>query len=91
MSDPQRWRLDIAGPSAHAIERLPEKYAAAVAEGMEHIAERPRRLGKPLRLELEGHWSARRGPYRIIYALDDPSRTVRVVAVGHRADVCRSS
>jgi mRNA interferase RelE/StbE len=46
-------------------------------------------VGKPLRFEYEGRWSARRGPYRIISSLDQARRTVTVLAVGHRADVYR--
>jgi mRNA interferase RelE/StbE len=63
--------------------------AAAVIETLGAIASNPRRLGKPLRFELEGDWSARRGPYRIVYGIDDETRTVSVVAVAHRADVYR--
>jgi mRNA interferase RelE/StbE len=69
--------------------RPPISVAAAV-ETFGAIASNPRRLGKPLRFELEGHWSARRGPYRIVYRIDDEARTVLVVAVAHRADVYRS-
>lgn len=89
MSEPELWHLTVAGPAARDIQRLPEKYATAIVEALAHIAENPRRLGKPLRLELDGHWSARRGPYRIIYTLDDADRTIQVVAVAHRADVYR--
>ncbi len=71
------------------LERLPERYATAVAELLPAIAANPRRLGKPLRFELEGRRVARRGPYRIIYAIDDGARTVTVLAVAHRADVYR--
>ena len=46
--------------------------------------------GKPLRFELEGRWVARRGPYRIIYSLDEEERTVRVLAVAPRADAYRT-
>lgn len=53
------------------------------------IAENPRRLGKPLRFELDDRWAARRGPYRVIYELDEKARTVTVTAVAHRADVYR--
>ena len=53
------------------------------------IASNPRRLGKSLRFELEGYWSARRGPYRIVYRIDDEARIVSVIAVAHRADVYR--
>jgi hypothetical protein len=35
------------------------------------------------------HWAARRGLYRIIYALDEDPRTVTVLAVAHRVDVYR--
>ena len=31
----------------------------------------PRRVGKPPLRELAGIWSARRGPYRVIYEIDD--------------------
>lgn len=89
MSELEPWRLTVAGPAARDIQRLPEKYATAMVEALAHIAENPRRLGKPLRLELDGHWSARRGPYRIIYTLDEAQHTVQVVAVAHRADVYR--
>ena len=89
MSDQEPWRLTVAGPAARDIQRLPEKYATAIVEALAHIAGNPKRLGKPLRLELDGHWSARRGPYRIIYSLDEAQRTVQVVAVAHRADAYR--
>jgi mRNA interferase RelE/StbE len=71
------------------LRRLPERYAAAVVELLPAIAANPKRLGKPLRFELEGRWAARRGPYRVIYALEQGSRTVTVLAVAHRADAYR--
>jgi mRNA-degrading endonuclease RelE of RelBE toxin-antitoxin system len=71
------------------LGRLPERYATAVFELLPAIAANPKRLGKPLRFELEGRWAARRGPYRVIYTLDEKTRTVIVLAVAHRADVYR--
>jgi mRNA-degrading endonuclease RelE of RelBE toxin-antitoxin system len=83
------WRLVVSGPAARDLEGLPEKAAAAVVESFQAIAADPRRVGKPLRFELEGLWSARRGPYRVIYRIDEAERVVVVVAVGHRASVYR--
>jgi mRNA-degrading endonuclease RelE of RelBE toxin-antitoxin system len=71
------------------MDRLPIAVAAAVIETFDAIASNPHRLGKPLRFELTGCWSARRGPYRIIYRIDDASGTVSVLAVAHRADAYR--
>jgi mRNA interferase RelE/StbE len=76
-------------PARREFDRLPISVAAAVLETLDAIAENPRRLGKPLMLEHEGRYSARRGPYRVIYELDEDERLVRVIAIGHGRDVHR--
>jgi mRNA interferase RelE/StbE len=76
-------------PARRQFDRLPIAVAAAVLETLYAIAENPRRLGKPLMLEHEGRFSARRGPYRIIYELEEEAHLVRVLAIGHRRDVYR--
>lgn len=83
------WRLVVAAPAARELEQLSEKASTAVIESFQAIAADPRRVGKPLRFELEGLWSARRGPYRVLYRINEDERVVTVVAVGHRADVYR--
>jgi mRNA interferase RelE/StbE len=83
------WDVLVAPPARRQIDRLPIPVAAAVMQTLDAIASNPRRLGKPLRFALEGYLSARRGPYRIIYRIDDPSRLITVVAIAHRADVYR--
>jgi len=79
----------VMPPARREFDHLPIKVATAVLETLEAIAQNPRRLGKPLMLEHAGRFSARRGPYRIIYELDDEERVVRVVAIGHRRDLYR--
>jgi mRNA interferase RelE/StbE len=76
-------------PARREFDRLPLSIAAAVLETLDAIAENPKRLGRPVTLEHEGRFSARRGPYRIIYELDEDDHLVRVVAIGHRRDVYR--
>jgi mRNA interferase RelE/StbE len=83
------WDVRVLPPARRQLDRLPISVAAAVIETLGAIASNPRRLGKPLRFELEGYWSARRGPYRIVYRIDDETRSVSVVAVAHRADAYR--
>lgn len=71
-----------------ALTRLPEKVAAAAVEFIYgSVAENPRRVGKPLRRELEGLCSARRGDFRIVYRISD---AVTMMAIDHRADIYRS-
>jgi len=76
--------------SRRALTRLPEKVATAVAELLYgSLAASPYRVGKPLKLGLEGLHSARRGDYRVIYRIDDQRRLVTVIAIEHRSEIYR--
>jgi mRNA-degrading endonuclease RelE of RelBE toxin-antitoxin system len=67
---------------------LPEKVGTAVVEFVyASLVAHPHRSGKPLRLELEGLHSARRGDYRVIYRLR--RRRLTVLAIEHRSDAYR--
>ncbi|MGO9906435.1 MAG: type II toxin-antitoxin system RelE family toxin [Solirubrobacteraceae bacterium] len=83
------WRVVVMAPARRQFDRLPISVAAAVLETLDAIAANPKRLGKRLALEHEGRWSARRGPYRVIYEVLEDDHVVRVVAIGHRRDVYR--
>lgn len=80
--------LRVAPSAAHPLERLPGSVAAAVVEFMTGpLLAGSKRIGKPLGRQLSGFWSARRGAYRVIYAVDEDAGTVLVVRIDHRADV----
>ena len=83
------WCILVMPPARRAFDKLPISVAAAVLATLDAIAENPRRLCKPLMFEHKGRFSARRGPYRIIYELEDQQHVVRVIAIGHRRDVSR--
>ncbi|MDY7106670.1 MAG: type II toxin-antitoxin system RelE/ParE family toxin [Actinomycetota bacterium] len=86
-----RRRLIVAASAERSLRRLPEAVAAAVVEFMTGaLLEGPRRVGHPLQRELSGLWSARRGPYRIVYEINDDDTTVIVLRIDHRADVYRT-
>jgi mRNA interferase RelE/StbE len=73
-----------------ALARLPEKVATAVVEFLYgSLASSTYRVGKPLKLGLEGLHSAHRGDYRVIYRIDDKQRRITVVAIEHRSDAYR--
>jgi mRNA interferase RelE/StbE len=77
-------------PARRAVVRLPEKVATAAVEFLYgSLAASPHRVGKPLKLGLEGLYSARRGDYRVIYRIDDQHGRVDVVAIEHRSDIYR--
>jgi len=84
--------FEIAWTSSarRALNRLPEKVATAVVEFIYgSLAANPPRVGRPLKLDLAGLHSARRGDYRVIYRIDTDRRRVEVIVVEHRADAYR--
>jgi len=83
--------LQVAAGAARAIQQnLPERVAAAVIEFVTgSLTAAPRRVGKPLRRELAGLYSARRGTFRLLYRIDDAEHLVTVIHVEHRADAYR--
>ncbi len=85
------YRIRWTSAARRAIENtLPESVAAAVWEFVNGaLADNPHRVGKQLVRELAGHWSARRGQYRVIYVIDDNQVIVTVVTIDHRRDVYR--
>ena len=74
------------------MDRIPPRIVPAIVEfAYGDLAGNPRRVGKPLSRELEGRFSARRGPYRLTYTIDEDAQTVGILRVDHRADVYRPS
>jgi mRNA-degrading endonuclease RelE of RelBE toxin-antitoxin system len=86
-----RYELVVTAPAARTVkETLPEAVAFAVIDFMTGpLLDNPKQVGAPLRDELEGIWSARRGTYRILYRIDDEAREVIVLRIGHRRDIYR--
>jgi mRNA interferase RelE/StbE len=73
-------------------DELPESVATAALEFITGpLLDNPRRVGKPLAPPLQDRHSARRGTYRILYRIEDDSRTVIVLLISHRGDAYRSN
>lgn len=84
------YRVEIRSPAQRNLNKLPGKaFDAVIAFIAGPLAENPQRVGRPLRHEFEGTYSARVGPYRILYEIDDVVRVVAVIRLAHRADVYR--
>jgi mRNA interferase RelE/StbE len=71
-------------------ETLPEGVAAAAYEFITGpLLGQPDRVGKRLLPPLDDRFSARLGTYRVIYRVDDKTRVVTVVDIGHRREIYR--
>ena len=90
-ADPYEIRFQPAARRAIS-HRLRETVAAAVLEFCDAaLAIKPCKVGKPLFGPLAGCFGARRGTYRIVYRIDEQSRSVQVIDIDHRAGIYRRS
>lgn len=94
MTDPEgpsaAFEVRFTAAARRSLNTIPPRVLSAVVEfTFGDLAREPRRVGKPLRDDLAGLFSARRGPYRVLYRIDDAARIIFIVRVDHRADVYR--
>ena len=76
----RRAQKELAHTSPDAYRRL--------VEAIRGLGEEPRPAGCR-KLRGRDGWRIRVGDFRVIYEIDDVSRTVTVLALGHRRDVYR--
>jgi mRNA-degrading endonuclease RelE of RelBE toxin-antitoxin system len=84
------YQVRITTRTARDLQRLPEKIATACVEFIfGPLVENPLRVGKPLRGELVGLNSARRGDYRVVYTIVEDARRIEIVHIDRRSDIYR--
>jgi mRNA interferase RelE/StbE len=84
------FHVEAAGSARRDLRRLPGNIAAAIVEFITGpLADNPQRLSKPLRGQLDGYRSARRGDYRVIFRVDEDEHAVVIVGIRHRAHLYR--
>lgn len=85
------YEIVVTPPARRAVaDELPEAVATAVLDFITTaLLDNPQRVGKPLRDDLDGIWSARRGTYRVLYRIHEDRREVVVLRIDHRRDAYR--
>ncbi|WP_427006827.1 type II toxin-antitoxin system RelE family toxin [Pseudarthrobacter sp. H2] len=81
----------IFSPTARRdLQSVPPRIVTAIIEfAYGDLSRNPQRVGKALERDLAGFHSARRGPYRILYSIDEEHGSISVLRIDHRADVYR--
>jgi mRNA interferase RelE/StbE len=86
------YRLLIKPSAGKEIEAPGQKKdRQRVVNRIAALASEPRPAGSEKLAGAEGRYRIRQGQFRIVYAVDDASRTVEVVKVGHRREVYRGA
>ncbi len=79
------YRPDVV---SHDIPALPKTMRLRISKAIEErLTTEPLLYGKPLRFNLSGLRRLRVGDYRVIYCINQDTRTVVITAIDHRKDV----
>jgi mRNA interferase RelE/StbE len=81
-----KFKLIYSETSLKLIKKLNPHLKPIVKARLERISENPY-MGKPLEKELSGYLSFRAKRYRIIYKVQEDTKSVEVHYVGHRRDI----
>lgn len=83
------YEIEIKARALRAIhEKLPVKVVDVVLYFIQGpLAENPQRVGKQLDAPFKNTWAARRGDYRIVYAINKAKHLVSVLDVDHRSHI----
>ncbi len=82
------YSLVIKKSAERELRTVPKPDLRRITERMRGLAQDPRPAGSE-KLSGQDRYRVRQGDYRIVYAVDDETRTVQVVKVGHRREVYR--
>ncbi|MCI0492428.1 MAG: type II toxin-antitoxin system RelE/ParE family toxin [Planctomycetes bacterium] len=83
------YEIVFARSARKELEDLPRRIAARVLRRIEGLAEDPRPASSRKLVGADRLWRIRVSDYRVLYAVDDATRLVDVVAVRHRRDAYR--
>ena len=83
-----KYRVFLRKSAADELDCIPKKDLSRVIERIRSLENDARAPGCEKLSALE-RYRVRQGDYRIIYAVDDDARTVDIVRIGHRSEVCR--
>lgn len=76
-------QIFISHQAQKQFKNIPQNKQQKIREVLSSLAVTPH-IGKPLRGQLEGNYSLRCWPYRIIYQIDGKNQQVFVLAIIHR-------
>jgi mRNA interferase RelE/StbE len=83
------WQVEYSTAALKALRRLDPSIQRRILSFIEsRVVDDPRRVGKALQGDQRA-WRYRIGDFRLVCDIQDASRTVSVVRIGHRREVYR--
>jgi mRNA interferase RelE/StbE len=85
------YELHLRRKAEKELRALDDRTLARIAAALSSLANEPRPEGSKKLTGENNVWRIRVGTWRIVYSIDDSSRTVSIDRIRHRKDVYRPS
>ena len=82
------YRVELESRARAELLRLEKTVVSKISDALDALQSNPRPPGAKKLIAQEGY-RVRKGDYRVLYAIDDAARVVRVYRISHRSDVYR--
>jgi mRNA interferase RelE/StbE len=82
------YRVELKRSASKALDPIPEPDRARILTALSGLTSNPRPPGCA-KLSGRDGWRIRSQNYRIIYEIDDKTKSVVVLMIGHRRDIYR--
>jgi mRNA interferase RelE/StbE len=89
MADQQHYRITFARSASRELQKLDPPIAQRVLPAIESLVQNPRPSGCVKLAGSTNDWRIRAGDWRIIYTINDQTKTVDISAIRHRSDAYR--
>jgi mRNA interferase RelE/StbE len=83
------YSISFARSARNELERISSDFAERILAKIETLAGNPRPSGVIKLYGQKNLWRMRVGDYRVVYSIDDFSKTIDVSVIRHRRDVYR--
>jgi len=84
------YEVVVEAAAAKGLRKLPKDVIERIAGELRNLREDPRGPGSKKIVGSERFYRIRVGDYRIVFEVEDESKRVIVMAIGHRKDVYRN-
>jgi mRNA interferase RelE/StbE len=79
------YTIEIRRQAYKDLENIPANYQRLIADHIDSIEENPR-LTNSKKLKGDAGYSLRIGTYRVLYEIDDKTKTVTIYRIKHRRE-----
>lgn len=84
----EKYNIDFKKSAVKELEKVHKHDLQRIVKEISHLSKNPRPHGSQ-KLSVQKLYRIRQGDYRIIYSIDDETKKIQIIKIGHRKEIYR--